>query len=204
MSDTKKWDQRYSEPGYAYGTDPNDFLAASLKYIPTGGNVLCMADGEGRNSVFLARQGFEVTAVDSSTVAMKKAQRLAEQHGVEVTTVVDDLSRFTFTPNQYDAIISIFCHLPPPLRKTVHQSVVYSLKQGGIYVLEGYTPKQLQYGTGGPPIVELLMNLSEITEEISPLTILHGLELERNVQEGKLHKGLGAVVQLIAQKSFHG
>ena len=201
MSETNKWDQRYSEAGYAYGTDPNDFLRESTHLLPKGGRVLCLAEGEGRNSVFLARHGFQVTAVDSSTVAMEKTQRLAQQHGVEVETIVDDLATFTFAPNQYNAIISIFCHLPPPLRKTVHQSIQGSLKDSGIFLLEGYTPKQLEHGTGGPPIAELLMNLKEIREELFPLTILHGLELERNILEGKLHTGFGAVVQLIAQKS---
>ena len=201
MSETNKWNQRYSESGYAYGTDPNDFLRESIHLLPKGGRVLCLAEGEGRNSVFLARHGFQVAAVDSSTVAMEKTQKLAQQHGVEVTTIVDDLAAFTFTPNQYDAIISIFCHLPPALRKTVHQSIQSSLKDGGIFLLEGYTPKQLGHGTGGPPIAELLMNLKEIREELTPLTIIHGLELERNIQEGKLHTGVGAVVQLIAQKS---
>jgi len=201
MSEAQKWDQRYSEPGYAYGTDPNEFLAASLKYLPAGGKVLCLADGEGRNSVFLARQGFEVTAVDSSAIGMKKTGDLAKEYGVQVHTVVADLAEFTFAPEQYDAIISIFCHLPPPLRKSVHNSIPSSLKDGGIFLLEGYTPKQLQYGTGGPPVRELLMNLGDIQEELSKLKALHATELDREIHEGRLHTGIGAVVQLIAQKT---
>ena len=200
MSDTQKWDQRYSEPGYAYGTDPNDFLAASLQHIPNGGNVLCLADGEGRNSVFLARQGFEVTAVDSSSIGMKKTAELAKEYGVHVNTVVEDLAEFSFDPQRYDAIISIFCHLPPVLRKIVHNSIPDALRKDGIFILEGYTPRQLQYGTGGPPVAELLMNIDIIQEELSNLAIIHGVELEREIHEGKLHNGVGAVVQLIAQK----
>ena len=200
MSETLKWDQRYSEPGYAYGTDPNDFLAASLQYIPRGGSVLCLAEGEGRNSVFLAKNGFKVTAVDSSSVAMEKTSALAKQHGVYVDTVVADLSEFTLSPNHYDAIISIFCHLLPPLRQKVHALIRESLKDDGVFILEGYTPQQLMHGTGGPPVKELLINLNDIKKELTDLNVIHGIELERNVLEGKLHTGLGAVVQFIGKK----
>jgi SAM-dependent methyltransferase len=201
MSERLKWDQRYSEPGYAYGTDPNDFLKASLEYLPVKGSVLCLADGEGRNSVFLARHGFKVTAVDSSPVAMDKTQALAQKQKVQVTSIVADLAEFTLDPNQYDAIISIFCHLPVPLRKIVHGFVPNSLKDDGIFLLEGYTPKQLEHGTGGPPIKELLMQLHVLQEELSSLETIHGIELEREIHEGKLHNGLGAVVQYIGKKS---
>lgn len=200
MSDTLKWDQRYSESGYAYGTDPNDFLKASIEFLPENGSVLCLAEGEGRNSVFLARHGFNVTAVDSSPVAMHKTQELAKKHGVRVHSTVADLAEFDLGSKQYDAIISIFCHLLPPLRKTIHTHVQKSLKDDGIFLLEGYTPKQLQYGTGGPPVKELLMNLHVIQEELSGLDIIHGVELEREVQEGKLHNGIGSVVQYIGKK----
>ncbi|MFT5697429.1 MAG: SAM-dependent methyltransferase [Desulforhopalus sp.] len=201
MSETLKWDQRYSEPGYAYGTDPNDFLTASRQYIPAGGSVLCLAEGEGRNSVFLAKNGFKVTAVDSSTVAMEKTGALAVQQGVYVDTIVADLADFTFTPNYYDAIVSIFCHLPPPLRQKVHNLISGSLKEGGVFILEGYTPKQLKHGTGGPPVKELLMNLNVIQKELAGLDMMHGAELEREVLEGTLHRGLGAVVQFIGKKT---
>ena len=200
MSERLKWDQRYSEPGYAYGTDPNDFLKASIEYLPKNGTVLCLAEGEGRNSVFLASHGFNVTAVDSSPVAMQKTQALAQKQGVQVTSTVADLAEFDLLSEQYDAIISIFCHLPPPLRKTIHTHVQKSLKYDGIFLLEGYTPKQLQFGTGGPPVKELLMNLHVIQEELAGLEIIHGIEVEREIQEGKLHNGIGSVVQYIGKK----
>lgn len=108
MSERLKWDQRYSEPGYAYGTDPNDFLKASLGYLPVNGSILSLAEGEGRNSVFFARHGYKVTAVDVSPVGMEKTQALAQKHGVQVTSIVADLAEFTLGPKQYDAVISIF------------------------------------------------------------------------------------------------
>lgn len=200
MSERLKWDQRYSQPGYAYGTDPNDFLRASLLHLPAAGSVLSLAEGEGRNSVFLARHGFEVTAVDASPVGMEKTQTLAEKHGVHVTSVVADLADYTLAPNQYDVIISIFCHLAPPLRRAIHKQVQESLNHDGVFLLEGYTPKQLKHGTGGPPVKELLMNLHVLQEELAGLKTIHGIEIEREIHEGKLHNGLGAVVQYIGQK----
>ncbi len=204
MTDQNKWDNRYGESGFAYGTEPNDFLVASLKKLPPAGNVLCLADGEGRNSVFLAQQGYRVTAVDSSSVGLAKANSLAAERGVTITTCVADLADYPLPEKTYDAIISIFCHLPPHIRKRVHNQIPLSLKKGGVFLLEAYTPRQLEYGTGGPPVKELLMEITELKKELAQLTILHGIELEREVHEGRLHNGLGAVVQVLAVKEEVG
>lgn len=200
MSPANKWDERYAEAGFAYGTEPNDFLVASQHLLPKNGSVLCLADGEGRNSVFLAEQGYRVTAVDSSSVGMKKAATLAREKGVQLSTYVADLADYPLPDNSFDAIISIFCHLPPPVRRQLHSRIASSLKKGGVFLLEGYTPRQLAYGTGGPPVEELLMNLDDLLAELQPLRIVHGAELEREVYEGRLHTGLGSVVQLVAVK----
>lgn len=200
MNTGNKWDQRYSEPGFAYGTDPNDFLVGSLHHLPSSGKVLCIAEGEGRNSVYLAKLGYNVTAVDSSAVAMEKTKAMAGESGVSVQTVVADLGSFDFGLNSYDAIVSIFCHLPPELRRTVHKRCAQGLTDGGIFLLEGYTPKQLKYGTGGPPEKELLMSLIDLKIELSGLEFLHSVEIEREIHEGRLHNGLGAVVQIIGRK----
>lgn len=200
MTQKNKWDERYGEAGFAYGTAPNDFLVSSISHLPKGGSVLCLAEGEGRNSTYLAAKGFVVTAVDSSAVGMQKAQLLARENGVDISTCVADLDDFTFPPQSYDGIVSIFCHLPVPLRKKIHNGVVSSLKKGGVFILEGYTPRQLQYSTGGPPIKELLMELDELRSEFAGLRIVHGIELEREIHEGWLHTGRGSVVQLIAVK----
>lgn len=200
MTANNKWDERYGEPGYAYGTLPNDFLVSSTSYLPEGGSILCLAEGEGRNSSFLAGKGFVVTAVDSSAVGMQKTEILARENNLVVTTCVADLEDFAFLPESYDGIVSIFCHLPPPLRKKVHTSVVSSLNKGGVFILEAYTPRQLQHKTGGPQVKELLMELDELRAEMSGLRIIHGVELERDIYEGRLHTGRGSVVQLIAVK----
>ncbi len=195
-----KWDDRYSESGFAYGTEPNAFLAASLQHLPPTGTILCLADGEGRNSVFLAQQGYTVTAVDSSSVGLQKATILATERGVTITTCVADLTDYQLPENSYDAIVSIFCHLPPPVRKRLHSQIGSSLKNDGVFLLEGYTPRQLEHGTGGPPVRELLMEIVDLKKELQQLQIIHGVEVEREVYEGRLHTGLGSVVQLIAVK----
>jgi SAM-dependent methyltransferase len=195
-----KWDQRYSEPGFAYGTEPNDFLAASLQQLPSAGSILCLAEGEGRNSVFLAEKGYKVTAIDSSSVGLQKAQALAAERGVSISTCVADLAEYQLPLDTYDAIISIFCHLPPPVRSKLYRQIPPALKHGGVFIYEGYTPRQLEHGTGGPPVKELLPEVSELNKELEPLDIIHSLELEREIREGRLHNGLGAVAQLVAVK----
>jgi SAM-dependent methyltransferase len=189
------WDSRYSESGFAYGTEPNAFLRSMADRIPRG-RVLSLADGEGRNSVYLAGLGHEVVAVDSSRVGMAKAARLAAERGVRVETVVADLADFVIEPASWEGIVSIFCHLPQPLRARVHADAVRGLRPGGVFLLEAYTPKQLEYRTGGPPVLELLVTLEALREELRGLDLVHAVETEREVREGRLHHGPAAVVQV--------
>jgi SAM-dependent methyltransferase len=197
------WNQRYSEPGFAYGTDPNDFLAANAeRYLPAKGEILCLAEGEGRNAVFLARLGFRVTGVDSSAVGLDKARQLAEQHGVGIETVVADLGDFDLGVLRWDGIVSIWCHTPPILRARLHRSVVAALRPGGVLLLESYTPGQLAYKTGGPPSAELLMTLAAVREELAGLDFLTAEEKLREVHEGRYHDGMSAVLQVVARKKI--
>ncbi|MDF0535790.1 class I SAM-dependent methyltransferase [Shewanella sp. A32] len=193
------WDDVYSAEQYVYGSEPNEFLLAHSSDLPQG-RVLCIGDGEGRNSVYLARQGYQVTAVDLSAVGIAKAKKLAARYGVSVDYIQADLAQFSFGENQWDAIVSIFCHLPAPLRKRVHQQVIDGLKPGGVFLLEGYTPRQLQFGTGGPKAVEMLLDKDEVASELAALNMLHLQALDRQVIEGVKHTGTGAVLQLLAQK----
>jgi SAM-dependent methyltransferase len=194
------WDERYAGADYAYGTVPNDFLTSQAARLPRG-RALCLGEGEGRNAVFLAAQGYEVVAVDASTTGMAKARRLAEERGVEIETRTADLAVFPILPGQWDLIVSIFCHLPPPLRRNVHRAVVAGLRPGGAFLLEAYTPRQLEFRTGGPPTQELMMNLAGLRDELRGLHFMHGVETEREVVEGRLHTGRGAVVQVLGLKS---
>jgi SAM-dependent methyltransferase len=199
MNETGFWDLRYSEAGFVYGTEPNDFLIEAVKYIPRG-RVLCLAEGEGRNAVYLAEQGYEVTAVDSSAVGMKKAAQLARGRNVAIITEVVDLAEFVITPNYWDGIISIFAHLPPTLRAKVHRAAVEGLRYGGAFVLEAYTPRQLEFGTGGPQSLDMLMTLGSLKDELRGLDLVVAQEIERDFREGRYHKGRGAVVQIVGIK----
>ena len=195
------WNERYSEPGFAYGAEPNDFLAANAeRYLPANGEILSLAEGEGRNAVFLARRGFRVTAVDGSAVGLEKAHALAAKHGVGIETIVADLAAFDLGVGRWDGIVSIWCHLPTELRARVHRSVVAALRPGGVFLLEAYTPDQLGYKTGGPSSAELLMTLAAVRSELAGLEFLVGEEKLREVHEGKYHDGTSAVLQVVARK----
>jgi len=193
------WDERYATDEFVYGTAPNDFLRESVNYLPPG-KVLCLAEGEGRNSVFLAGLGHQVTAVDSSGVGLAKARRLAKSRGFPIETVTADLGNYRIVPESWEGVVSIFCHVPAAVRGKLHAEVVTGLKPGGVLILEAYTPKQLDYGTGGPPNLALLMTLADLKDELAGLEFLRGVEVVREVIEGRLHTGMGAVVQVIARK----
>ena len=194
------WNQRYSEPGFAYGTEPNDFLVSSTSLLPPGSRILCLGEGEGRNAVYLAKRGHRVTAVDSSFVGLQKTQSLAEKHGVSIETVEADLSEYIIEPNSFQSIISIFCQLPPGLRRSVHEKICSGLVPDGILVLEGFSKKQIDNDTGGPRNLELLFDLKELKKELEPLELTHCVEIEREVIEGNYHTGVGSVIQIIGSK----
>ena len=193
------WNERYGSADYHYGTEPNDFLAAVAAQIPPG-RVLSIADGEGRNGVFLATLGYDVTSMDSSTVGLAKAQRLATARGVTITTIAADLADFEIAPDSWEGIISIFVHLPPALRQRVHAQVVRGLAPGGLYVMESYAVQQLGRGTGGPSSAELLPTLDALRGELAGLELLQAVEIERDVHEGVHHDGRSAVIQVVAQR----
>ncbi len=195
-----KWDERYAEPGFAYGTAPNDFLAQNLGRLPAGGEVLSLAEGEGRNAVFLAQRGFRIIAVDGSAVGLEKARQLAAQSGVEIETITSDLAAFDLGENRWDGIVSIWCHVPSALRARLHPAIVTALRPGGVLLLESYTPKQLEYKTGGPPTADLLTTRTELERNLRGLEFVSCEEKTREVHEGKYHNGMSAVVQLIARK----
>jgi SAM-dependent methyltransferase len=195
------WDERYSAEEYAYGTNPNKFLEANVNSIPKG-KVLSLAEGEGRNAVFLAKQGYSVTAVDASQVGLNKAKKLAEENSVSIELIHADLAHFDIGKNIWDGIVSIFCPLPSVLRKELHKKVVAGLKTNGVFLVEAYTPDQLRYGTGGGNSPDLMTSKESLRLELEGLKFTHLIELERSVVEGIYHTGLGAVVQAIALKQI--
>ena len=193
------WEQRYGSEEFVFGTEPNDFLRDNVKSLGSG-TVLCLAEGEGRNAVFLAERGFTVSSVDLTEAGVAKTHRLASERGVIVDAMTGDLTNIDLGVEKWDAIVSIFAHLPPMGRIDLHRRVVAALAPGGIFLLEAYTPDQVGRGTGGPQVVEMTMTLDGLREELAPLEILHGMELVRPVIEGPGHTGDGAVVQIIARK----
>jgi SAM-dependent methyltransferase len=200
MTTNNLWDTRYAGEQFMYGTEPNDYLRERVDVLPTGGAVLCLAEGEGRNAVFLAARGFAVTGVDGSAVGLAKAQRLAAAKGVQLHTVVGDLRAFELGTARWDAIVSIWCHLPPDLRALLHPKIVLALRPGGVLLLEHYHPRQLEFGTGGPPDPTLLMTRHELEQSFGALTPLHVFEGERVVHEGHGHAGPSYVTQFLARR----
>jgi len=192
------WEHRYGEQEYAYGTEPNGFLVEVAGRVPPG-PVLCLAEGEGRNAVWLAARGHAVTAVDASAAGIAKAVALARARAVPIETSVADLATFPIEPGAWSAIVAIFAHLPPPLRRSVHRAAVRGLAPGGAFVLEAFTPRQLALGTGGPQKPELLYTLDELREDLAGLDFEVGREIERDVVEGRYHTGRAAVVQVLAR-----
>lgn len=193
------WNERYSAPDYVYGTEPNDFLRSVADRIPSG-PVLCLAEGQGRNAVYLASLGHHVLAVDQSTVGLQRARELADARKVAIATEVADLAEYAITPGKWSGIVAIFMHLPPALRAQVLAASVQGLAPGGAFVMEAYRPKQLEYGTGGPGDVTLLPTLDDLRRELAGLRIAHGVEIEREIHEGEYHRGHSAVVQVLAFK----
>ncbi|MFZ2727588.1 MAG: class I SAM-dependent methyltransferase [Methylococcaceae bacterium] len=193
------WDERYNTEDYVYGTTPNNFLQENINKLPKG-RILSLAEGEGRNAVFLAKQGYNVTAVDSSIIGLNKAQQLAQANNVTINCIHADLAEFTMIENQWDAIISIFCPLPSHIRKELYKKVTQGLNRGGVFLLEAYTPKQVNYETGGGKNPDTMQTKKSLSDELAQLDFLHLIELERDIKEGIYHTGIGAVVQAIAIK----
>jgi SAM-dependent methyltransferase len=197
--DANSWDNRYAGAEYLYGTAPNDFVAEVALQIPSG-PVLCLAEGEGRNAVYLAALGYVVTAVDQSAVALGKAKELAAARGVALETITADLADYSIAPGAWAGIVSVWAHVPPALRRRVHAQVARGLQPGGLFILEAYTPAQLTFNTGGPRSVEMFMTAVQLREELAGLDFEIVRELERDVREGTKHTGRAAVVQVVARR----
>lgn len=195
------WDEIYAHDEYVYGLEPNKFLSENLEFMIPG-DVLCIAEGEGRNAVFLAEQGFHVTAVDSSSVGLKKVHRLAAERSVQIETIHADLADYDFGTMKWHNIVSIFCHLPPLLRSHTHAQLQNSLMAGGVLLLEAYSKKQLTFKTGGPSDISMLYSRSMLKKDFDQLNMIKLTELERSVIEGTKHTGQASVVQMIGTREL--
>ena len=192
------WNERYAGDEFVYGTEPNAFLAEHANLLE--GLVLSLAEGEGRNAVFLATRGLSVLAVDGSEVGLAKARSLAQSKGVQIHTEVADLATYEPPENFFGAVIMIWAHLPSRIRHRLCPLIERSLKPGGILLLEAYSEDQLQHGTGGPKDPDMLMTKNKVETEFPNCEPILSQELEREVHEGRLHTGPAPVMQFIARR----
>ena len=200
MSTRDFWNEKFSTTDYAYGTEPNDFLVSAVTNLKRGA-TLSLAEGEGRNAVWLAQQGFTVSAIEQSEKGVGKTLRLALQRGVIVMAERGELETFHIQPNSWDLVVSIYAHTPQELRRKLHRQVVAGLKPGGVFVLEAYTPAQIANNTGGPKDASLMPTAELLRLELAGLVFDRIEEVERDVVEGSLHTGKAHVVQVVAHRA---
>ncbi|MGB8331472.1 MAG: class I SAM-dependent methyltransferase [Polyangiales bacterium] len=192
------WEERYGRDEYAYGEEPNAFFKACLDRLAAPGRLLLPGEGEGRNAVYAARQGWKVDAFDFSAAGRDKALRLAERQGVHIEYEIADYDTARIEPGAYDAVGLIFTHMHQSIRRTVHRKLVTALKPGGHLFLEAYSQEQLGYGTGGPPNEEMLYTVEDLREDFSDLDIVQLEKIEAEIHEGQHHTGLASVLRLVA------
>jgi SAM-dependent methyltransferase len=201
---TEFWNQRYTEKGYAYGEEPNDFLAKTLASM-TSGKILFPAEGEGRNAVHAAQMGWEVSAFDISHAGKEKATLLAKEKGVSIDYQVGELDSLHYPKNHFDAIALIYAHFPGSQRSLIHQALWKLLKPGGTIILEGFSQRHLTYQekdskVGGPKDLSMLFNIDSLRNDFSNCHFLQLEELEISLSEGKYHRGIGSVIRLVGRK----
>ena len=195
------WNRRFAGDDFHFGTEPNAWLREHAGVWAPGQRVLCVADGEGRNSVWLARQGLRVDAFDIAEAGVAKARRLAAAHAVAVDFSVADCDGYAWPEAAFDGVAAIFVQFADPeMRARLFDRIVRCLKPGGTLVLQGYTPKQLEYKTGGPPILSHLYTSALLREAFSALQIETLLEFEAEVAEGVGHLGRSALIGLVARR----
>ena len=196
------WNERYDTDEFIFGVEPNQYLkSVALKYLKPGGQVLCVADGEGRNSVWLAQQGYQVDAFDLSPNAIRKAQQLSKQLGVKVEYQLSDCESFDWSENAYDSVVAIFIQFyGPEMRAELFRKMIASLKPGGVLILQGYTPKQLEYKTGGPSQIENLYTEDMVKDLLQSLKIQEMVLTEEVIGEGQAHDGMSALMGVVSIK----
>lgn len=195
------WDRRFSGDEYLFGREPIDYLRSKAPLLPAGGSVLCVADGEGRNSVWLAQKGFNVQAFDISEVGVAKARLLASEAGVYVDYTVADCEQYDWAAQSHDGVVAVFIQFADPeMRERLFTNMVRALKPGGVLILQGYTPRQLDYKTGGPGQLSHLYTADLMREAFKDLRIVELVEYEAELNEGARHAGRSALLGLVATK----
>ncbi|WP_124949507.1 SAM-dependent methyltransferase [Sulfuriferula thiophila] len=195
------WDERYNVPEFIFGTEPNVFLTQQAFRLTPGQRVLAVADGEGRNGVWMAQQGLSVLSVEGSSVALAKAQKLAQERGVNLDFECADLLRWQWGEARFDAVVAIFIQFADPAgRKILFEGMKAALKPGGLLLLQGYTPRQLEFKTGGPSAAENMYTEPMLRELLAGWEILHLHEHDEHISEGAHHHGMSALIDVVARK----
>ena len=195
------WIARFAREGFLFGEDPNAFLRREAHRIPKGGSVLCVADGEGRNGVWLAEQALDVTSIDFSPAAQAKAAKLAQERGVNIKLIRADVHQWDYPAAAFDVVAEIFTQFSTPAERSAKWAGMRkALKPGGLLIVQGYTPKQLDYGTGGPKEVANLYTRAMLEEAFGDFHDVTIVEEEREMREGPAHSGMSAVIGLTARK----
>lgn len=199
---TQFWNERFNREEFIFGKEPNEYLVEQTsQYLKPNASVLCIADGEGRNGVWLAKQGMRVTGFDVSDIALVKAKQFAKDNEVNIEYSLCDTDGFDWKTNSYDAIIAIFIQFADPeMRVRIFKQVHQALKPGGIFILQGYTPKQLEYKTGGPSLIEHLYTEEMIRKLSCDFEILDLQCYEKELSEGARHTGMSALLGMVAKK----
>jgi len=201
VSEFERWENRYRVPDYIFGEEPNYFLKSCKSLLPKSGRALAVADGEARNGVWLAEQGLEVVSIDFSPAAQQKASALAKKRGVQITLQNADVHTSPYPEAAFDVVCEIFTQFSSPgERAQKWAGMKRALKPGGLLILQGYTPKQLEYGTGGPKELENLYTHKLLEENFGDLKNLKMTEAELELHEGTSHGGMSAVIGLIGTK----
>jgi cyclopropane fatty-acyl-phospholipid synthase-like methyltransferase len=196
-----RWNQRFGAAEYIFGTAPNAFLASHKALLRAGQRALCIADGEGRNSVWLAEQGLEVVAFDFSPIGVEKARRLAASRGVKVRYEVTTVYEWSWPVAAFDVVAAIFVQFAdPPMRGFMFERMQRALKPGGLVLIEGYTPRQLNYQTGGPKQVDQLYTEELLRKAFTSFELLELRAYEAELDEGSRHRGMSAVIDCVARK----
>lgn len=201
MSEYERWEGRFAATDYVFGTEPNVFLAAQKDLLPKTGSALAIADGEGRNGVWLAQQGLDVLSIDFSPTAQVKARALAQQRGVAITTRLVEVGRFEWPEAAFDVVADIFTQFSDPAERTAKfAGIRRTLKPGGLLLLQGYRPEQLAYGTGGPKFVANMYTRTLLEQAFAGFARLQIDEYDIEMHEGSAHGGMAAVIDLVAWK----
>ncbi len=200
-SEYERWEQRFSVPDYVFGTEPNAFLKSQAAILPKSGTALAVADGEGRNGVWLAERGLDVLSIDWSPTGQAKTQALAKRRGVSLRTERVDVVQWQWPLAAFDVVAAIFIQfLTPQERTAVFASMCKALKPGGLLLLEGYRPEQLNYKTGGPSQVENLYTRALLEAEFGGLSEVAITEHDSLTSEGSGHVGMAALIDLVGRK----